>query len=86
MGHHRPPLAARVARTADRVVTARITSRPGRMGGVPCIDGTRIPAETIARLYNDGEITPELVAHYCPSVTVDDVLAAHEWWKEQSCT
>lgn len=64
-------------------MTARITSRPTRMGGVPCIDGTRVPAETIALLYSDGELTPKQVTYYYPSVTVDDVLAAAEWWRRQ---
>lgn len=60
-------------------MTEHITSRPTRMGGVPCIAGTRIPAETIARLYNNGEVPAELVAHYYPSVTPEQVIAAWEW-------
>lgn len=45
------------------------------MGGVPCVEGTRIPMTTVVGLLADGYTTSEVLADY-PTLTKEDVLAA----------
>lgn len=44
---------------SDRGVDG-VTSDPGRMGGLPCLDGTRIPAEHISELIDSGDSYDEI--------------------------
>lgn len=46
-----------------------LTVDPGRMAGIPVIDGTRIPFDTIAQLVDGRTIGAEDVRLYYPSVT-----------------
>ena len=56
-----------------------VTSRPGVMGGTPCIAGTRIPAQTIADLCSGPSAAAVAQAqHYYP-LTRGQVLVAC-WW------
>ena len=48
------------------------------MGGVPCIDGTRIPVATIVSLVAEGSTATDIVSSY-PQLVVDDVRAALEY-------
>jgi uncharacterized protein (DUF433 family) len=41
-----------------------ITSKPEIMGGTPCVDGTRVPAETIVACINAGMSEAEILSHY----------------------
>ena len=55
-----------------------ITVEPGKMGGVPCIRGLRIPVKTVARMlrqdYGDANIL-----HDFPDLTQSDLDAVREW-------
>jgi len=54
-----------------------ITSKPTIMGGQPCIDGTRVPAETILACINAGQTEFEIRRHYTlPMRAIDAVV---EW-------
>ncbi len=55
-----------------------IESKPGKMGGRPCLAGTRITAASIASLLDDG-CPPEDVMGLFPSVTPDHIEAVREW-------
>lgn len=46
-----------------------LTIDPGRMAGIPVIEGTRIPFDTIAQLVDGHTIRAEDVHHYYPTVT-----------------
>ena len=48
------------------------------MGGVPCIDGTRIPVATIVSLVAEGSTATDIVSGY-PQLVVDDVRATLEY-------
>lgn len=45
------------------------------MGGVPCIQGTRIPVAMIVRMVADGAPVEQLLEEY-PQLTTDDVREA----------
>lgn len=53
----------------------RISSRPGVLGGRPCIRGTRIPVEIILESLADGVPQDELLRAY-PSLVAEDIAAA----------
>ena len=53
----------------------RITVDPGKMGGVPCIRGLRIPVSTIVGLVADGMIAGEIIASY-PDLETEDIAQA----------
>lgn len=54
----------------------RITCTPGVMSGMPCIDGTRVPAETILACINADMSVYEIYSHYSwlPSGAVEAVV------------
>jgi uncharacterized protein (DUF433 family)/DNA-binding transcriptional MerR regulator len=43
---------------------------PGTLGGVPVIDGTRVPYDAVANLMRDN-VPPEKIADYYPAVSAD---------------
>jgi uncharacterized protein (DUF433 family) len=45
------------------------------MGGVPCIEGTRIPVATVVSLVAEGQSTAEIIADF-PQLSDNDVRAA----------
>ena len=55
-----------------------VTSTPGVMGGMPCVSGTRIPAELIRKYIVDGETKSVIFADY-PSLPVGAVEAVIAW-------
>jgi uncharacterized protein (DUF433 family) len=58
----------------------RITIEPDKMGGVPCIRGLRIPAETVARMLDEGITADEVLDAY-PDLETDDIDQAVAWWR-----
>lgn len=58
---------------ADRVVVDHRV-----MGGVPCINGTRIPVATIVGLVAEGMAAEQITTEY-PQLAVADVRAALEF-------
>lgn len=56
-----------------------LTVDPGRMAGIPVIEGTRIPFDTIAQLVDGRTILAEDVHHYYPGVSVAAVRDAVEF-------
>lgn len=53
---------------------------PGIMGGMPCISGTRVPAETILDSINHGEWVEEIHDAY-PYLPLGSVEAVVRWAK-----
>lgn len=65
----------------DQVVDFRrprphLEVREGRMGGIPTAEGTRVTFDSIARLLESGEIAPERVADFYPTVSLESALDA----------
>lgn len=50
-----------------------IESRPGRMGGIPCVRGTRVPVEQVINLMV--VCTDEQIVLFYPTVPVEAVAA-----------
>lgn len=50
----------------------RITVDPGKMGGVPCIRGLRIPVATVVDLFANG-LTREEILQYYPDLEPEDI-------------
>jgi uncharacterized protein (DUF433 family) len=65
----------------------RVLSRPGIMGGMPCISGTRVPAETIRQYLVAGDGKHEIYADY-PYLPAGAVEAVIEWCRDNGleCT
>lgn len=86
---HREPLCVpsagcgivnRTVNAKDREISKGIVVNPGRMGGEPCIKGTRIPADMVARmLEGDPPMTPEAILDGYPSLTYHDLTNAKLW-------
>lgn len=55
-----------------------ITCTPNIMGGMPCVDGTRVPAETILACINAGETVFEILRAY-PYLPMGSVEAVVDW-------
>ena len=53
----------------------RITARPERMDGVPCIRGLRIPVATVVDMVADGMSSGEILAAY-PDLEAEDIAEA----------
>jgi uncharacterized protein (DUF433 family) len=53
----------------------RITIEAGKMGGVPCIRGLRIPVATIVGMVADGMTVAEILAAY-PDLESEDIQEA----------
>jgi len=59
----------------------RITVDPGKMGGVPCIRGLRIPVATIVSLIASGMTIGEILKEY-PDLEAKDIKEALEFAAE----
>jgi uncharacterized protein (DUF433 family) len=59
----------------------RITIDPGRMGGMPCMRGLRIPVATVVGMVADGMTPAEIVDAY-PDLTAEDVKEALQYAAE----
>lgn len=55
-----------------------VTSKPHVMGGTPCIDGTRVPAETLLACINANMAVAEIYNSY-PWLPMRAVEAIVEW-------
>lgn len=53
----------------------RITIEPGKMGGMPCIRGLRIPVATVVAMVADGMSHDEILEDY-PDLEPDDIREA----------
>lgn len=53
----------------------RITTRPDRMEGAPCIRGMRIPVSTVVRMVANGLSTAEILEMY-PKLEAEDIREA----------
>lgn len=53
----------------------RITIEPGKMGGMPCLRGLRIPVATVVAMVAGGMTVVEIVANY-PDLEVEDIHQA----------
>lgn len=58
--------------------TAEIPRNPDIMGGWPCVDGTRIPAMTIAAQLR-AEIPDDQIFHHDPGLPYDGIEAVRHW-------
>lgn len=56
----------------------RISFDPGRMGGVPCIRGLRIPVATVVGMVADGMTEKEILKAY-PDLQCDDIREALQY-------
>lgn len=63
-------------RPKDEPVT--VTCTPGIMGGMPCVSGTRVPAETILDSINHGDTVYDIFSAY-PYLPFGAVEAVVEW-------
>ena len=59
-----------------------VTSDPEIMGGWPCVDGTRIPAETILACILDGDDDRRIVRAY-PTMPLGGIEAVRNWARAQ---
>ncbi len=59
----------------------RITRTPGVMGGVPCIDGTRVPVEQILACVMGGDAADDIYADYA-RIPFGAVELAIDWAKD----
>jgi len=57
----------------------RITINPNIHFGKPCVDGTRIPVQSVLELVSEGLGFAEIVRDYYPDLTVDDIRACIEY-------
>jgi uncharacterized protein (DUF433 family) len=53
----------------------RITVEPGKMGGMPCLRGLRIPVATVVAMVADG-MTPQQITEELPDLEEEDVAEA----------
>ncbi len=53
----------------------RITVEPDKMGGVPCIRGTRIPVATVVGMVAEGMTTEAIVTDF-PQLEAEDIREA----------
>jgi len=53
----------------------RITIEPGKMGGVPCIRGLRIPVATVVALVAEG-LTDDRILMEHPDLEIEDIREA----------
>ena len=52
-----------------------ITVNPKIHFGKPCVAGTRITVQNVLELVNEGISFAEIIEHYYPELTVEDVKA-----------
>lgn len=62
-------------------ILTRIVATPGTCGGVPRLDGTRIPARLIVEELRGGTPEPEIMEAY-PSLPPDGIDAVRLWAHE----
>ena len=60
---------------------AEVVSDPEILGGMPCVRGTRVPAETILAYIRGGATLADILNDY-PSLPNDGVEAVKRWASE----
>ena len=50
--------------------------------GKPCVSGTRIPVEAVLELIQEGIAFDQIVTHYYPDLTLEDVKACARYATE----
>jgi uncharacterized protein (DUF433 family) len=63
------------------ILPAEVSSNPDIMGGMPCVRGTRVPAETIVAYLRAGYSRREIFEDY-PSLPLDGIDAVKAWAAE----
>jgi len=66
------------------MTSTRVTVDPLQMGGVPCIQGLRIPVATIVGMLADGMTEVEILKAY-PDLESKDIRAAMRYAAEAVC-
>ncbi len=56
----------------------RIFINPKKLGGKPCIKGTRIPVAMVLELLEDGLTFNEIIQDYYPQIICQDIQACLE--------
>jgi uncharacterized protein (DUF433 family) len=64
---------------------ARVTCDPRVLSGMPCVGGTRVPADTIADYLAQGFSDEQIFADY-PNLPVDGIEAVRRWLSEEKGT
>ena len=64
--------------TYDDIVISGISVNPDRLGGIPCIKGTRIPASTVSDFAKAGHTVDQIIAEY-PDITPRQIADALCW-------
>jgi uncharacterized protein (DUF433 family) len=64
---------------------AEVYSNPDVMGGMPCVRGTRVPAETIVAYLRDGYSKREIFEDY-PYLPFDAIEAVKAWAEKEGIT
>lgn len=64
---------------------ARISIEAGKMGGVPCIRGLRIPVATVIALVAEG-LPPEAILAECPDLEREDITEVLEYARAHKLT
>ncbi|MBL8670155.1 MAG: DUF433 domain-containing protein [Alphaproteobacteria bacterium] len=64
--------------TKRRGLKAAVVSNPDMLGGMPCVRGTRVPAETILAYLREGDSNVQIFEDY-PSLPVDGIDAVKRW-------
>jgi len=57
------------------MVEDRVTIEAGKMGGVPCIRGLRVPVATVVAMIAEGMTREEILDAY-PDLEAEDITAA----------
>lgn len=57
----------------------RIVVDPNVHFGKPCVQGTRIPVQSVLELINDGIRLEDISEDYYPDLTIDDVKACVQY-------
>jgi uncharacterized protein (DUF433 family) len=57
----------------------RITVNPEVHFGKPCVEGTRIPVQSVLELLNEGLSFAEIIRDYYPDLEVEDIRACLQY-------
>jgi len=64
-----------IANKMRKLKFSRITVDPGKMGGMPCIRGLRIPVATVVGMIADGMSEEEILKSF-PDLEIEDIKEA----------
>jgi len=59
-----------------------ILVRSQRHFGKPCVAGTRILVEQVLELIQEGIPFPDIIAHYYPDLTIEDIKACASYARD----